>query len=66
MISACANQRLVVLPFSAGSEEFSIAACDNGPIRLELVRLYNEVKMLLYQTLLTSGAFFMKDHWMIQ
>jgi len=35
---------LVVLPFSAASEEIS-AVCDSDPNRLELVRLYNEVKV---------------------
>jgi len=34
----------VVLPFSAATEEIS-AACDSDPNRLELVRLYNEVKV---------------------
>lgn len=35
---------LVVLPFSAATEEIS-SACDSDPNRLELVRLYNEVKV---------------------
>lgn len=36
-----------MLPFYAASEEIS-AECDSDPTRLELVRLYNEVKVLLF------------------
>ena len=35
---------IVVLPFSAASEEI-VAACDSDPNQLELARLYNEVNI---------------------
>lgn len=40
-----------MVPFSAASDEISNATCDSDPNRLELVRLYNEVRDSLHELL---------------